>query len=168
MVKTAEKQEPTLSNWPDDGEAFRPATEVEAIAGRIMAECPEMHWQTEANVYYQFQQEMSGDTVGNCSRVPKRFRALVNVHFVITIDWEAWHQLNTEQCRRVVYHELKHIGKSEKGEWTCEKHDFEGFVSEWVLFQKVIKEDIHLGKIFRQAELELVPGENKKTNGADK
>lgn len=168
MGKPAEKQEPTLSNWPDDGKAFRPATEVAAIAVKIMVECPEMNWLTDANVYYQFQEEMSGDTAGNCSRVPKKYRSLIDVHFVITIDWGAWHLLNAEQRRRVVYHELKHIGKNENGDWTCEKHDFEGFVSEWVLFQKVIKEDIHLGKIFRQAELELVPGENKKTNGVDK
>ena len=162
MGKPAVKQEPTLSNWPDDGEAFRPSPEVAAIAVQIMAECPEMNWLTDANVYYQFQEEMSGDTAGNCSRVPKKYRSLIDVDFVITIDWVAWHQLNTEQCRRVVYHELKHIGKNENGEWTCEKHDFEGFVSEWVMFQKVIKEDINLGKIFKQIEFELVPGEKNK------
>jgi len=152
-----------LSNWPDDGEAFREATEVTAIAGQIMVECPEMNWLTDANVYYQFQETMTGPVIGNCSRVPKRFRLweLANVHYVITIDWTAWRELDSENRRRLVYHELKHIGKNEDGKWTCTRHDFEGYVGEWVMFQGIIAKDIHLGKIFKQAELELVPGEEK-------
>ncbi|MCE5270790.1 hypothetical protein LLH00_05850 [bacterium] len=144
-----------LANWPDENVKFMAAPEVEALAKDIFSLCKEMEWRREARIYYQFQHEMSGDKMASCYRIMPRLQDLIRYDFVITVDWTRWKLLDIVHRQREVYHQLCHIGKNDNLVWCLERHEFEGFVAEWTRFHDVIKEDAHLGRIFKQQELDL-------------
>ncbi len=144
----------TMANWPDDEEKFCAAVEVEKIARRLMSMRKELWLPEKARIYYRFRKEMSGDKAGECRLVSNTYRDLIDYDYIITVDWSRWKTYNQGQKDQLVYHELCHIDLKEGGSFGVAKHDFEGFVNEWILYNDLIKADSNTGRIFsRQMKL---------------
>lgn len=143
-----------LGNWPDDEVEYVPAFEVQKTAERLLADKgagAELWLAKNAKVYYQFRKEMPGRKLAECRLVKALYKGLIsgNVDFIITADWTAWKKMDAGQKDRVVYHELCHIGQNAtSGAWMVVKHDFEGFVNEWIRFRGVIKAERFVGQVF--------------------
>jgi len=146
-----------LAEWPSDEVEYIAAPEVEAIARDILAMDRQVFAARNVRVFYRFKRSYSGGKIGECRLVGAFWREFVPADFIITVGWKQWRYLSDKQKQRVVYHELCHIGLNESGGLVVEKHEFEGFVSEWVRFRDVVEES-GVGRVFRAEQQSLFGG----------
>jgi len=110
---------------------YMEAPEVKEIAQDIIANLPLDSRVPEAKVVYLFSLAEKSDYAGKIERPSGTWRYLSNYDFVILIHQNSWKDLDEDQRKALIYHELLHITHrvSEDGNitWKIRKHDFEDF-----------------------------------------
>ena len=115
---------------------FIPAPDIEAIAKMLTERHEHLGWLKGVRVSYLWRCKggASGGkaTFGQCQKASGLIRHYSGVSFVV---WLAWDHCDTaavtrRQVEALVYHQLLHADRTEKGKPAVAPHDFEGFTRE--------------------------------------
>lgn len=101
--------------------------EIVAMAQRLIEECDELAVAADAKVKYLFV-DRKWNKLGECARATGKWRFLTGFDFVITLNKEAWENMDDQSRRALLHHELSHIEKRDD-KWVLRRHDIEEFFS---------------------------------------
>lgn len=119
----------------------------------------------EANIKYLFRtgnwEAKKRETWGQAKKVGKEVKYLTDYDFIITIHRDVWEQINDDERRALLDHELQHCcaGTDDAGNkvWYIQGHDVEDFyaiIRRHGLWSKALRK---MESLLNQTELDLEP-----------
>lgn len=106
------------------------------IARRLISREPELQYIAESRVRIAFLEsdaekaEKGKLILGQCERVPEKFRWAVHYDFMITVFAPNVERFDRRQMEALLFHELLHVGIEQDGfeeKYSVVPHDFEEF-----------------------------------------
>ena len=155
LIVAMENAPPLPDEWPE-GVKFLPALECQALAGVIIDRLhPHL---TRASIAYVFREEIAGRgrvVLAKASKPGGAFAFITGLDFLMTVNFEAWKDLEHAARCALVDHELSHFDKDlETGNYCLVGHDLEEFhhiVRRWgfwkpdlVSFAEIVKVQLEL------------------------
>lgn len=101
---------------------------IETIASKIIGE---FHFPVEPMIKYLKLVSEKSTYLGKCSLATGKWKYLIDKEFVIEVWGKWWNDATSEQREALLYHELSHIGYTDKDDgdvvWRINSHDIEEF-----------------------------------------
>lgn len=121
---------PTDEDFDNADSDWLPADALGELAADLSA-FPELGAVSEFTIRYGWKRE-GGKTgeAGYCKKLSAEARFLAEVDFFIWLAADQARELSQRQLEALLFHELCHVGKNDKGKAEAKKHDVELFTAE--------------------------------------
>ncbi|MCA1615026.1 MAG: hypothetical protein LC795_15515 [Acidobacteria bacterium] len=136
-----------------DREEFVEAPELAEVAQELLHRFEELSFLYDFNLRF-FWKEKGGatgskNTLGKCVKPSGLLKKYSDAHFIVWVAADhTRHRLTNKQMEALLFHELMHCARDEKGRPTIRPHDFEGFAREIEVYGAWKGDIERIGKAF--------------------